>query len=614
MKQLAYFSTMIEKSSTHVSADCLRKNWKGKRHPNSEEAQKYAGVSGDFKRVFCTTRSRETRRTNSFVRTYNLTYKEALGSIGEHDQRYLKWFMSERAREPYSFLEIDQDAFSTQTAIYFIQSLHRCLGERKRDGERCYAVFSNVSDPGGSSILVMQSDRLEVLRLMSLPHLDRSRMLPLHPFYLRRFGYSPARIRDQRWVYFHAVKSMIIYICSLIDPKVKDMISGVTPMGHSLFPELYMRIPQIIDLFAETDADVVRLLKESYSNPQSGFLRALKAFLLQDKLHYISKESLRWINLWFSPDNNHKRELRNKFPAQCELLFQLGLTMNTRAHEGHWIPIQKPVVNVKPDGHQVQSRRKLNLKSSTGDIVDEEIPLHTLLYQLVLTDKSGISKEDRKYLFMSIVVDPDVGENYKHSKSPGANLWADMKDQLANYENEWCDSYGEDTGGRVVKSAWELCNMAKFMESLENTSRMSKKTIESSEYLGNLCNFKLKNLLQDDKDLPVFIESAREVVHFGEFFPSIQPHLDLGASYDAVGIQLTREFLEFHYLARVKSYFRDRENWDSSHMDIDDDEVGPSSVEEEEPIEFYTDEMLYNAAKRAKTVRRVKIAQLKETE
>lgn len=601
--KLIMFQEMSE-FSTHISANQLRRTWEGKLLQSSIEPCELKNENlAEFKsEVLKKNKKRGTHAINSFVISNNIDFDDARNRLRDEDQRYLTWFMVGKCQESYSFLEIQQDAFSTQNSIYYIQKIHRCLGEEGNSASRCYSVFIDTSDPKNSSILVIQSDRLEVLRLMSLPHLDRNRQLPLHPFYLRRLLYSPSRITDQRWVYYHMIKSMVFYIYSLIDPLILRSKSGIFMKNNPIYLDIFMKLPDIIDLFAETNAEVLSLIKKSYEDPSRGFLRSLMAFFAVDKVHYIKKQTLNDIKYWFGSKFSWQSDMRRKFHAQFDLITQLNQTTNSRSH-GNWIPIKKPITFIKSDGHKVHSRKEFSLETSQGGKVSNDIPLHALFYQLVWSKDSNMAKEERRNLFMSIIVDPKQTYKAKRRKRHGLRLWSNMN-LLKDY-NSFCENNGDDPNGMSIKQAWKISNLRRFLACFEKASRMTDQEISDSSQLDDICSFDLKNLSKGDQNLPIFVEtvSNRTPVLFNNFFPSMTIKIDLDASVKTVGFQITTEFMEFYYLARMKSYFKNSDNWPFIAKPILNED------EEEEEVCFISNDMTHEPPKRIKIVNRIKISQ-----
>ena len=504
--------------------------------------------------------SQKTRKTLSVCRS--IAFEKVRAIICNEDCLYLNWFMQDRLSESYECLLVKQGALETQAAMLFFQSEYGCMDEYKKTrGERCGVVFSHKKK-ASKCVVVINSDRLDALRIVSLPHIDRAETLPLHPLYIRRLAMASAGVNSQ-WRYRYTIKSILVYFSMLTSGRWRPTTRAIVPMGHKVF-NIYAMLPKIMNLW-DSDSEIQKLVKDAYLNPGSkyNFVRGLRAFVMQNAKHWIQNEV--FTELLFL-----LRRKRNVFPIQHQIIE----TMNTvgAKKDKIWMEINHGVGSSGCNEFS-RKRKPAALKDRAGSIVDKDIPLHSLLYQLLFSDE--IPVDVRRGLFLGMSVDPNPGKNAK--KPP--NLRGNQRWKLFNsreLKTSSYEAYIKPAKGKSVQvmESHELVSMMHAFSALEFASRTPPTKLETSGNLSGPLKPRLKHILSGEVDFPVGYSRDGSLQYYENSFPSIEFHLNLAHSKDVVGSCLTREFVEYHYLLRDPAYYETRvEEMDEGLLDDDDEEL-----------------------------------------
>jgi hypothetical protein len=565
---LALYRIISKDGKVHVSQDDLRK---AQRHCSTRLKPEFIELCGNkagpFREHVTKNTSQKTRKTLSACRS--IKFQEAHLIIADEDRSYLRWFMQDRIPESYECLLVKQGALETQTALLFFQSEYGCMDEYKKTrGERCGVVFSHKTK-ATRCVVVINSDRLDALRIVSLPHIDQTNTLPFHPLYIRRLAVASAGVNSQ-WRYRYTIKSILVYFSMLTSGKWRPTTRAIVPMGSKVF-NIYAMLPKVMNLW-DSDSEIQKLVKDAYLDPgsQFNFVRGLRAFVMQDAKHWIHVKVFEELLFLL-------RRKKYEFPIQYQIIIDVMDTQGAKKYKT-WIEISQYAIGSRVYSEFAKQRKPAILKDRTGSIVDKDIPLHSLLYQLLFSDEVPV--ETRRRLFLGMSVDPNPEKN---AKSPptlyGYQRWM-LFDSRELGEKSY-ESYIKPAKGRSVQvmEPHELVSMTYAFSALEFASRMVPTKLKASDNLSNSLKPRLKHILSGEVDFPVCYSRNGSLQYYMNSFPSVEFPLDFTHSKDAVGSRLTREFVEYHYLLRDPAYYEtcaeemsDEEDDDDDEEDVDDDE------------------------------------------
>lgn len=232
-----------------------------------------------------------------------------------------------------------------------------------------------------------------------------------------------------------------------------------------------------------------------------------------------------------------------------------------------WIEISRYQFGSKKS-HLARQRKRVVLKDKSGAEVHEDVPFHSLLYQLL--NSKEVPREIRRNLFLGMSVRPNPDKDSKRPPTlAGAQRWDKLKKtlQTSSYESLLKKN---DERTIQVRESHEMVSALSVLSAIEFASRIKPKQLSGTNDLSGPMKPNLKQILSENVDFPVAAHE-RSYYYYGRSVPSIDEPYHLECSEDAVGIQLTQEFLNFYCLVRDPAYYESRMD-EEEEDDVEDDD------------------------------------------